>query len=212
MRQRQCGTPRWTLLIEPISSLYQTRRLKMNADTYKDFMKALELYHDRKFSKAARDAYWADLQDYSDTRIVLALQASYEKFPPRRVPSINDIKTLLGDIREAAQEKEKKAELANRWPISRRPRSKHPMARESFGILSKLFYQEGSSEKLTARQCIAEMVMMEDKYPGVGWRQGAEELRVWLDKKEERERNAVDKELKMIELRARAELEKESKI
>lgn len=182
----------------------------MNADTCKDFLRALELYHDRKFSKAARDAYWTELRDYGDARIVLALQASYGKFPPGRVPSINDVKALLSDIREASQDKEKKAELMNRWPISRRPQSGRPTARESFGILSKLFHQEGDPEKLTARQCVVEMLAMEDKRPGVGWRQGAEGLRTWLDKKEEREKGEVDKELKEIELRARAELAKEA--
>ena len=181
----------------------------MNADTYKDFMKALELYHDRKFSKAARDAYWADLMDYGDVRITLALQASYGKFPPGRVPSINDIKALLGEIREANQEREKKAEMANRWPISRRPPSRYPMVGESFGILNRLFYSEGDPPKLTGRQCVDEMVAMEGKYPGIGWRQGAEQLRVWLDRKDDRERGAVDKELKEIETWALAELEKE---
>ena len=184
----------------------------MNADTYKDFIKALELYHDKKFSKAARDAYWADLRDYSDGRIILVLQASYGKFPPGRVPSINDIKGLLGEIREASQEKEKRAELANRYPLSRRPRSRYPMVGESFGILNRFFYSEGEPPKLTGRQCVGEMMAMERKYPGVGWEAGAEQLRAWLDKKEERERNAVDKELKEIESRALAELTKEKEI
>lgn len=181
----------------------------MNADTCKDFLKALELYHDRKFSKQARDAYWGELKDVSDERIILVLQASYEKFPPGRVPSINDIKALLSEIREASQEKEKKAEMVNRWPISRRPRSKYPMVGESFRMLNRLFYSEGEPQKLTGHQCVAEMVVMEEKYPGIGWQQGADHLQTWLNKKEERERDAVDKELKEIESRAQVELEKE---
>ena len=181
----------------------------MNADTCKDFIKALELYHDRKFSKMERDAYWSELRDYGDERIILVLQASYGKFPPGRVPSINDIKALLREIREAGQEKEKRAEMVNRWPLSRRPRSKYPMVGESFGMLNRIFFSEGEPPKLTARQCVAEMAAMEEKYPGIGWQQGAEQLRIWLDKKDERESGAVDKELKEIELRAQAELVKE---
>ena len=38
----------------------------MNADTCKDFLKALELYHDRKFSKMERDTYWSELRDCGD--------------------------------------------------------------------------------------------------------------------------------------------------
>ena len=51
---------------------------------------------------------------------------------------------------------------------------------------------------------------MEEKYPGIGWRQGAKQLSAWLDRKEERARSAVDKELKEIEMRAQAELVKEN--
>ena len=181
----------------------------MNADTCKDFIKALELYHDRKFSKMERDTYWSELRDYGDERIILVLQASYGKFPPGRVPSINDIKALLREIREAGQEKEKRAEMANRWPLSRRPPSKYPMVGESFGMLNRLFYQDGGPPKLTGRQCAVEMMAMEEKYPGIGWRQGAEQLRIWLDKKDEREQSAVDKELTEIAERAQAELVKE---
>ena len=181
----------------------------MNADTCKDFLNALELYHDRKFTGIAQDAYWGELKDYSDERIVLALQASYEKFPPGRISSINDIKALLGEIREASQEKKKKAEMANRYPLSHRPRSKYPMVRESFGILTRLFYSEGGPPKLTGHQCVEEMMAIEEKYPGIGWRQGAEQLRTWLDRKDEREKGAVDRELREIELRAQAELAKE---
>ena len=186
----------------------------MNADTCKDFLQALELYHDRKFSKAARDTYWTELRDYGDERIVLALQASYGKFPPGRIPSINDIKILLGEIREAGQEKEKRAEMANRWPLSRRPRSRHAMVNESFKMLSGLFNplwprHQGDPTKLTGRECVEEMLKMEEKYPAVGWQEGADKLGAWLDKKDERERDAVDKELKEIELRAQAELVKE---
>src|SRR3990167_5951028 len=111
----------------------------MNADTCKDFLNALELYHDRKFSSMARDAYLGELQGYSDERIVLALQASYGKFPPGRVPSINDIKALLADIRETTRATEKGSEMANRYPLSRRPRSNRPMVEESFKILNGLF-------------------------------------------------------------------------
>jgi len=183
----------------------------MNADTYRDFMKALELYHERKFSKSVRDAYWVELRDYGDARIVLALQASYGKFPPGRVPSINDIKALLGEIREASWEKEKKAEMANRYPLSRRSRSKYPMVDESFGMLNRLFYSEGGPPKLSAHQCVTEMMAMEEKYPGIGWRQGAEGLKVWIDKKEKREAEMVDKELRALELQALADLEKGDK-
>ena len=186
----------------------------MNADTCKDFIKALELHHDRKFSKMEQDAYWGEVRDISDERVLLALQASYGKFPPGRVPSINDIKALLGKIRETAQAKEKGAEMASRYPLLRRPRSNRPMVNESFEILNGLFNpiwprQQGDHERLTSRQCVAEMLKMEEKYPGTGWRRGAEQLRAWLDRKEERERNAVDKELKEIESLALAELEKE---
>ena len=181
----------------------------MNADTCKDFLKALELYHDRKFSKQARDAYWGELKDVSDERILLVLQASYGKFPPGRVPSINDIKALLADIREVAQAKEKGAEMANRYPLSRRPNSRYPMVNESFRLLNRLFFQEGGPEKITAHQCADEMLKIEEKYPGVGWRQGAEQLQTWLDRKEQRERDAVDKELREIELRAQEDLAKE---
>ena len=113
----------------------------MNADTCKDFLKALELYHDRKFSKQERDAYWGELRDVNDERILLVLQASYGKFPPGRVPSINDIKALLADIRETAQVREKGSEMVNRYPLSRRPKSRYPMANESFGLLNRLFFQ-----------------------------------------------------------------------
>ena len=181
----------------------------MNADTCKDFLKALELYHDRKFSKQERDAYWGELRDVNDERILLVLQASYGKFPPGRVPSINDIKALLADIRETAQVREKGSEMVNRYPLSRRPKSRYPMANESFGLLNRLFFQEGGPERITARQCMDEMLKMEEKYPGIGWRQGTEQLNAWLDKREERARSAVDKELKEIELRAQEELAKE---
>ena len=180
----------------------------MNTDTCKDFLKALELYHDRKFSEQARDAYWGELRDVSDERILLALQASYEKFPPGRVPSINDIKALLSAIRETVQAKEKSGEMANRYPLSR-SRTRTPMGRESFRLLDRLFFQERDPEKITARQCADEMLKMEEKYPNIWWRQDAEQLKIWLDRKEERERDAVDKELREIELRALAELEKE---
>lgn len=159
----------------------------MNADTCKDFLSALELYHDRKFSSSARDAYWSELKNVSDERILLVLQASYGKFPPGRVPSINDIKTLLNDIRETAQAKEKSKEMANKYPLSRsRPRSQ--MGRESFKLLNRFFAPCGDPEKLSGRQCVDEMLVMEKKYPGVEWWQGAEQLRIWLNKKEERER------------------------
>ena len=186
----------------------------MNPDTCKDFLNALELYHDRKFTSMARDAYWGALKDYSDERIVLALQASYGKFPPGRVPSINDIKALLGEIRETAQAKEKGTETANRYPLSR-PRTRTAMGKESFRLLNRLcagrWHQghEGDPEGLSGRQCVDEMLKMEEKYPGTGWRAGAEQLSAWLDRKDERERDAVDKELKEIESRALAELEKE---
>ena len=179
----------------------------MNADTCKDFLKALELYHDRKFSPQARDAYWGELKDVGDERILLALQASYGKFPPGRVPSINDIKALLTDIREVAQAKEKRVEMANKYPLSRRRASNYPMVNESFGLMSRLFQQEGS-EKITTRQCVDEMLKMEEKYPGIGWRQGAEQLIVWLDRKEQGERDSVDKKFREIELRAQEELMK----
>ena len=186
----------------------------MNADTCKDFLKALELYHDKKFSSVARDTYWAGLKDYDDEKIVLLLQVTYGKFPPGRVPSIDDLKSLLGEIRDVAQAKERGAELANRRPLWRSAESSRPMIEESFAMLSRLFcpawpLHAGDPDKLTVRQCVSEMIEMEEKYPGVGWRQGAEQLRTWLDKKDEQERGAVDKELKEIELRALAELAKE---
>jgi len=177
----------------------------VNADTCKDFLNALELYHDRKFTSIARDAYWAELKDYSDERIVLGLQASYGKFPPGRVPSINDIKALLSDIHETVQAKKRGVEISNRYPFSHRPK----MAKESFGLLNRLFFQEGGPERITARQCVDKMIEMEEKYPGIGWKQGAEQLRTWIDRKEQRERDAVDKELQEIELRAQEELAKE---
>ena len=183
----------------------------MNADTCKDFLNALELYHDRKFTSMARDAYWNELKNVSDERILLVLQASYGKFPPGQRPSINEIKALLTDIRETTQAKEKGAEMANRYPLSRRPRSNRPMANESFKILNRIFYPVGDPEKLSGRQCVDEMLKMEEKYPGIGWRKGAEQLSTWLDGKNERERDAVDKELKEIESRAQLELAKEEK-
>ena len=77
-------------------------------------------------------------------------------------------------------------------------------------MLNRLFYSDGEPPKLSPRQCVNEMMVMEEKYPGIGWEAGAEQLRIWLDKKEERERNAVDKGLKEIESQARAELAKEA--
>src|SRR3990167_7012931 len=158
----------------------------MNADTCKDFLNALEPYHDRKFTSMARDQYWSELKDYSDEKIVLALQASYGKFPPGRVPSINDIKALLADIRETAQAREKGAEMANRYPLSR-SRPKSIMGKESLGITNRLCFPQGDPEKLSGCQCVEEMLKMEEKYPGVGWGRGASELAAWLDKKERRD-------------------------
>ena len=63
-----------------------------------------------------------------------------------------------------------------------------------------------------SRRCVDEMLKMEEKYPNVGWRQGAEQLSTWLERKGELERDAVDKELKEIELRAQAELEKQKEV
>ena len=148
----------------------------MNADTFKDFMKALELYHDRKFSKAARDAYWADLMDYGDVRITLALQASYGKFPPGRVPSINDIKALLGEIRETAQAKEKGSELVNGYPISR-PRVTTQMGRDGFAIMKRAFLAIDHPDYLTGQQvAVVMMTEMEEKYPGMDWAKKGESL------------------------------------
>ena len=143
----------------------------MNADTCKDFIKALELYHDYKFTKAARDAYWAELKDYKDEIIILALQASYGKFPSGRIPSINDLKTLLDEISETARAKKKEKELINRHPLSRRSKSRYPMVDESFKILNSLFFTGSEGEKLSARRCVGEMLKLEEKYPGVGWRE-----------------------------------------
>ena len=158
---------------------------KMNADTCKDFIKALELYHDKKLSSVAKDAYWSEFKDYGDERMLLALEASYKKFSPGRIPSINDIKALLTEIRETAWTKEKNKEMTDRHPLSR-PRPKSQMGRESFQLLNRLFAPFGNPEKLSGRQYAEEMLKMEEKYPGIGWRQGANQLREWLNKKEER--------------------------
>ena len=123
----------------------------MNADTCKDFIKALELYHDKKFSSVARDTYWAGLKDYDDEKIVLLLQVTYGKFPPGRVPSIDDLKALLREIRDVAQGKEKGAEMANRHPLWRSAESSRPMIEESFAMLSRLLEDR---DRLAGRQCV----------------------------------------------------------
>ena len=180
----------------------------MNADTCRDFIRALELYHDKKLSSAARDAYWAGLKGYDDEKIVLLMQASYGKFPPGRVPSLSDLKSLLGEISETAQGKEP----AGRHPLWRSPRSSRPMIDEAFAMLEKLL---GESDRITARQCVGEMLKMEEKYPGVGWQEKAAQFSALLDEKERREKeeaekmDLVDEELRQIENRAREELAKD---
>ena len=177
----------------------------MNADSCKDLIKALELYHGKKFPPAAKDVYWAQLKDCADDLAVAALQRSYGKFPPGRVPSVDEFKALVGEAREASQAREKGAELANRRPLSQ-PKIKSQMGKESFRLIHRLFLPYGDPEKLTQRELIDEMLRMEEKYPGKGWREYADQFSACLDEKEKREARMVDEEFRRLEAEARAEL------
>ena len=180
----------------------------MNADTCKDILKALEICHDRKLPQGMKDAFWSEFRDYRDQAMMDTLQATYRKFPVGRMPWVEDFRAILADMRNAKIEREKKTEMENRSPLSRPKPSRFPMVGESFRILSGLFYSGDEGQRLTGRQCAEEMIGMEEKYPGIGWRQGAEQLAAWLDRKEKREAEEVDKELRELEARARANLEK----
>lgn len=180
----------------------------MNADTCKDILKALEICHDRKLPQGMKDAFWNEFKDYRDQAMMDVLQVTYRKFPVGRMPWVEDFRMILADMRNAKIEREKTAEMANKNPISRHKPSRFPMVGESFKILARLFYSDGEPPKLTGRQCAEEMLKMEEKYPGIGWRQGAEQLTRWLDKEEKRRAEEVDKQLRELESLARENLEK----
>ena len=123
--------------------------------------------------------------------------------PQNKFPSIAELIGFKHDLLAKEWQEEKESQW--RAPISE-PKVRSQMGRESFQSIHRLFSPPGDPGKLTPRELADEMLAMERKYPGLGWKAAADRLSSWLDGKEKQEMRIVDEEIKRLEAEARAEL------
>lgn len=94
--------------------------------------------------------------------------------PQSRFPSIAELLNIKQELQNRRWEAEKRAEP--KTPISRPRNIRSQLARDSLDLMRRQGLPEGVPEKITPTNLAVEMIALEDKYPGIGWKEKGEKL------------------------------------
>ena len=137
-------------------------------------LKTLQDYHGQKFTaEQSKDYEWFFKQRRNGDQLVTNWK--FKHSPRDRFPSLAELATIDQEMREALWAKEKAH--APIFADIKRNAQRVPSGNEAIELMQSL-----SEHKLTSEQYIARMYEMDEKYPGVGWKQNANELKKLLAK------------------------------
>lgn len=132
----------------------------MDHKTFDEMIDWLEEQKGYDMSDNAKGLYWDAFAEVPDEMFRAAMRSVAEYL--RAFPTIGEIRRQM-------------VKGQGRRPTGHPHTSKGAaMARETAELIRRLDLSEGEPDKLTPEQYLAELQQMEEKYPGVGWAEQAE--------------------------------------
>jgi len=136
----------------------------MEKEVFDDAFKWLQQYHCRQLGKEAKKVYWDKLKHVGDDEFCEAIKKSYDTCSPGYFPTINQIATLVGEVKQREWQKQKASE-----PKELRPPAT-TMGKESLALMKRMGFNKSNPLYLTPRQVgVLMMTEFEIKYPSAGW-------------------------------------------
>jgi len=139
-------------------------------DTFDDAMNWLVKFHNADISEIAKDQYYKSFRNVDDTQFSAAVNHWCEITTPQKTkfPAVHDLQKLVQETRDQEWERRKRNEPKFDQVLGRQ-RTEH--GRRALTLMIDFMRR-----KLNLTQYIAGMRQMDSQFPGVGWKQAADEL------------------------------------
>jgi len=152
-------------------------RSKATSETIREIIAELERFYDKKLNSSRKDFYALELSKLDEDdlcRAVIRLRTKETLFP-----TVATIQRYVWDEREARLEKEKATAPDFSFLKTNAEKTEH--GRKSIALMQDLY--EG---RKTRAEYVAAMYQMDKDYPGIGWKENADELKAFWDSEPQR--------------------------